>query len=502
MSRPQDEEPLPNNVSAWKLRAKANGLKESEYLSCEIPQMNSASQVELADWLRLRILWKVHGRDHPSHERLFGTLGIERIANLRNTSQNLLRKMPWYRAVQNELDSPVEWQGLAAWKQSVRTIERRLELQTAIQKSVGVKSGAEELGGEDLFNAVKLWVEPRSLQFEHADVETALEDEGDKARKPRVRRNTRGEWESPATTNLPGTVKPEATATRDSSQGEGMERESYTSGSSFGTALIRPPDEEIINMSLILLLQGLCMYDASLCDKVGWYAIRMPFSVTKLKAKVMTARIDGCLQVLQNEKLEEECPTLAIVEVKPKKRADIRKSVQIQEGAEMAAWISSKPTSGVLPSLTESHLYRRVILSQDFDEIFVTIAEYDDQYVKYITGQNAVTYGSSNPQVVSSSSDDEKAEPQSAPRQGLPVRGKTTTPPGGSPKQGISPPGAPVKGKQPESSGGLEGNPNSGFLTMHEYKGFKVTNMAHMEQLMVLLISLTQELYGQYMKGK
>ncbi|KAI8650906.1 hypothetical protein NCS57_01425900 [Fusarium keratoplasticum] len=52
----------------------------------------------------------------------------------------------------------------------------------------------------------------------------------------------------------------------------------------------------------------------------------------------------------------------------------------------MASWISTESKKGLLPPDPRIKAYRRLFISQDFDHVFLTIAEFDDQYVQYVRG--------------------------------------------------------------------------------------------------------------------
>ncbi|XWW97672.1 hypothetical protein V2A60_005658 [Cordyceps javanica] len=76
-----------------------------------------------------------------------------------------------------------------------------------------------------------------------------------------------------------------------------------------------------------------------------------------------------------------------ILEVKRASRANEkeawRQKVLIQEAAQMAAWIAEVPTL-LGQEADEKGEYRRLLLSQDQREIFVTIATYTGEYINYI----------------------------------------------------------------------------------------------------------------------
>lgn len=64
-----------------------------------------------------------------------------------------------------------------------------------------------------------------------------------------------------------------------------------------------------------------------------------------------------------------------------------------------------------LKSSAAADVNRRIIISQDLDEIYITIGEYDDEYTEYIQGQKSTNQG---PPPASSSSDSDSSSEQLA----------------------------------------------------------------------------------------
>ncbi|TQV94636.1 hypothetical protein IF1G_06647 [Cordyceps javanica] len=88
-----------------------------------------------------------------------------------------------------------------------------------------------------------------------------------------------------------------------------------------------------------------------------------------------------------SSKLQNTRNITVILEVKRASRANEkrlwRQNVLIQEAAQMAAWIAEVPMLlGQKPN--QNREYRRLLLSQDQREIFVTIATYTEEYINYI----------------------------------------------------------------------------------------------------------------------
>ena len=96
-------------------------------------------------------------------------------------------------------------------------------------------------------------------------------------------------------------------------------------------------DEQIVNMALLAWLDSLTIHLASL--KTEWSPERLAFVVKdNRQLKVYEARVDGYLR-----HRDHSHDVLAIIEVKPFARFMSRDAIRMQEGAQMAAWISQQP---------------------------------------------------------------------------------------------------------------------------------------------------------------
>ncbi|KAL4783195.1 hypothetical protein BJX76DRAFT_348788 [Aspergillus varians] len=114
-----------------------------------------------------------------------------------------------------------------------------------------------------------------------------------------------------------------------------------------------PPtmDEEIVNISLI-------------------FPHRRGFSANFEKAR-FNARTDGVLEDGQEN-------VWALIEVKPVIRDKKMDLIQIQEAAQMVAWLQND---------ADSSNKLRIHISQDRHEIFITVAEYDEDYLAYLRNE-------------------------------------------------------------------------------------------------------------------
>ncbi len=185
-------------------------------------------------------------------------------------------------------------------------------------------------------------------------------------------------------------------------------------------------DEQIVNMALLVCLDALTIHYTGLMAE--WSPERRAFSVKDQKQlKVYEARVDGHLRHCNRTQ-----EVLAIIETKPFARHLNQDAIQMQEGAQMAAWISQQP-----PSLSDlekartrpGHKFRygacsflqpcgfgatasdtsakeeladipsaptynsRLLISQDRHHIYLTFARFDAEYVAYICDTVAETDG-------------------------------------------------------------------------------------------------------------
>ncbi|UPK89492.1 hypothetical protein LCI18_000427 [Fusarium solani-melongenae] len=219
----------------------------------------------------------------------------------------------------------------------------------------------------------------------------------------------------------------------------------------------------------------------------------------------------------------------------------------------MAAWISTEARKGLLPSRSDDKtIYRRLLISQDFDQVFITIAEFDERYIQYITGNDDGWPGTSpipdpfatpsrdarlpvdqrygKPSLDSrggSRSDEKKGErtskkspssksayssvpaPPTDPAS-LPVRSRGNTPPGSvQPSVPVTPikPSArpkepPPAPRQSAHAAANIGEGTGGFLRMREYPPFNITEPGHMQELSLLVYSLTKYLVEHEERGR
>lgn len=172
----------------------------------------------------------------------------------------------------------------------------------------------------------------------------------------------------------------------------------------------------------------------------------------------------------------------------------------------------------------------RLLVSQDFNEVFITIAEFDDLYVKYIKGDNNIDWlrgsdeaspsrgsrptgeaGQGRPPTDKTPEKENKTgtrafgalkkkAPDSPPGPSastqLPFRNRTAPAPVTPSKPGATKPETPQAPKQGTPTVKNVDLESKGFLRMHQFRAFRLKDPAHVYELALLLYSLTDYLTG------
>ena len=342
---------LPKDPAGWHLQAR-NEFGVNDPSSLDISSIGaSASKICYRDWLLLRVVWNV-SRTELTHEALFGQkAGSEQQGRSR---QLLMKESDWWKAFVNNEIKPWGWGTMFGWKLSVNNIRAR---EHAIQElEFSPKSIYDD---NDPFRLV---VEPTTSRLrqtgpvQYRDHSSSGSD--GRASSQGASESSREDIRShPASQDEQGSLQGRVPSNAPSSTGSG----------GLGSSLISKhrPDETLINMSLILLLQGLTAVlhqTGALEGKYNWSVLHRNFSVTQpaeptrtgqpQKKTILTAKTDGCLQLVTSTGKPDDNIVLSIIEVKPFRRETSRISmnaIRIQEGAEMAAWISTDSSKGNLP---------------------------------------------------------------------------------------------------------------------------------------------------------
>ncbi|MCJ1462256.1 hypothetical protein MMC07_000856 [Pseudocyphellaria aurata] len=148
---------------------------------------------------------------------------------------------------------------------------------------------------------------------------------------------------------------------------------------------VTPEDEILVNTALILFIESITIYHL---DLQGFYSPRWTSKPLQLKFSSWVARTDGFLRLDSDDE-----KVAAIMETKPYVRQKDLRGIQKQEGAQMAAWIHQCPNNHLPGSGEEGRCFRRLLVSQDSHEIYLTIAEYDYDYMNYLHGNVQATIG-------------------------------------------------------------------------------------------------------------
>ena len=152
--------------------------------------------------------------------------------------------------------------------------------------------------------------------------------------------------------------------------------------------ILYPPtkDEQIVNTALIVFLNALTIH---FCLSSKWTLHRKPFIATFKNAK-FEARTDGYLDSPGGK-------PRVLIEVKPVLRSLNLLAIQMQESAQMVAWIKSDTESAqkrnttyayipcfYIPGYAANSTDRRFHISQDRHLVYVTVARYDQTYLEYL----------------------------------------------------------------------------------------------------------------------
>ncbi|EGX88238.1 hypothetical protein CCM_08281 [Cordyceps militaris CM01] len=375
---------LPDSKKTWCRQVEAHGLEDDTLFT--ITQLNSASKIGLPQFLMLQVLYR---RIQPISklEKLFQDGAV--------TAEN-------WTAAKTCLASCQQYQGYIH----------------------SIFSGEAVIGS---FAPARLYQKQSSELIEQPDSSPEVDSSKIFLPKRVTRSQTRAERGSP--TPKSSAVETEEfaklalhTPKQPSGAGDGFSSSSAGTPSSYlyspnnGTPI--PPsvadkvyrfieDEQIVNFSLIVLLDTLIM----MCPAVkgSWSPYRCPFSVRDAGVEIYQARVDGVFRP------QHDRPGNMIVEVKPHSRHVNQMDVSMQESAQMAAWIADypdlesrirtkkekaalgkgketvgKPVARPEQAKEEDPMppmlkYRRALISQNRRDVYITIGSYDEDYIDYIT---------------------------------------------------------------------------------------------------------------------
>ncbi|RAK98447.1 uncharacterized protein BO80DRAFT_427291 [Aspergillus ibericus CBS 121593] len=132
-----------------------------------------------------------------------------------------------------------------------------------------------------------------------------------------------------------------------------------------------PPtkDEQIVNTALLVFLDSLTLHFNL---SVGWSLHRMALTAEFTDVKFQ-ARTDGYLA-------DRSGDIKAIIEVKPVLRQRKEAQIHIQESHQIVASLLDDYKSPILQRRGKP----RLIISQDRQQIYISLAEYNDDYITYL----------------------------------------------------------------------------------------------------------------------
>ncbi|KAM3565399.1 hypothetical protein ARSEF4850_001435 [Beauveria asiatica] len=379
MTAPQ----LPTTKPLWHKQVEEMGLQGETLFT--ISRLNSASKIELPQFLMLRALYQPKSR--LDLEKLFehGAVTEETWSITKKCLGSCQEYMAYLRSISSKKEALGPF-GMARLYQ-----KRSSELISDSEFRREVDSS-------------KITVQRRVTRSQ-----TRAEQQGSPTPKPSE--------ELPPTMEKLSLNTPEQQSGDGSSSPAGGDEPRYLFSPTCGTPI--PPsiadkvyrfieDEQIVNFALILLLDTLVLS----CPYVEgfWSPYRSPFSVRDGAVEVYQARVDGVFR------RKRDLPGNMIAEVKPHSRGTNEMNVNMQESAQMAAWIAEYPQLDKQIPLTRAALgkrkgmtskpaalpepaegkkptegkepkrkYRRVLISQNRRDVFITIGSYDETYIDYIT---------------------------------------------------------------------------------------------------------------------
>lgn len=365
---------LPNNERSWAtcIREHRRSLPQSNPSTVSLDNLEhhlkSASKLKFPDWLLLKaVLVEVNEKPTP-----INLLGENVGASLEKDSRLHLQGERWWPAVESKSIEHASWREMWLWKKAQLKVDRRTtNLLTklspdGLEISSDLDDSAEP--AEDRRPTAQRGQDKR--RSDHAaDKRTVVEYGRTSSSEPdspseggsTVYRNSSDEDmqdEAPASNAISqGNNSDTGSSFKAPSSKSSIDDESTMSNDT-RTLSDSPPDEVLVNTALGLLLEGITESHPDVDGKFEWTVFHRRFEVSQLqdrdneekREKVMTARVDGCLQTIEPGKLEEHSDALCILEVKPVRRKAKRLPIAMQEAAEMAAWISTEHELGLLPS--------------------------------------------------------------------------------------------------------------------------------------------------------
>ncbi|PLB55575.1 hypothetical protein P170DRAFT_484535 [Aspergillus steynii IBT 23096] len=332
---------LPSNSAAWKRRILEKGIEDANIHKVEL---RSASTIKEEQFLALRVLWKPH-------------------FNL-NVYQKVFDLQAWVTEAQEMLDEYESWQ---IYVKNCATDVKEMPESTFVMARFWQMMAAR-LSSNRLIPSVAFSPPPK--------VHNTRSRTGNLPKnEPYPETPTKSTGTVPEPSSDSSEEEPEEEEPEEEEPEEEPEEEDSPGTEKFLDRLYLPTkDEEIVTAALFNLLCGLTVHTGI---PNRWTVHRKAFKAQFSHAS-FEARVDGYLEDIS----EESEKVRALVEVKPVKRAKKIVKIVMQEAAQMAAWIKSDPDEN--GCLNRPGRCSRLHVSQDRHEIFITFAEYDKEYIKYL----------------------------------------------------------------------------------------------------------------------
>ncbi|CAI7631573.1 unnamed protein product [Penicillium glandicola] len=322
---------IPETLEDWRRMATQRQLENTTLYS---EKLVSASKIGFDQFLLFRVIWKIHKA---------------------NQIVNLLDMKGWIKEAEKKLRSYQSW---STYCESVELPENR-------SRGSGEPSKATPEGNFAIVRHYQREVRKTKSEVNPQAFDTPI------ASRTRAKTN-----HAPVKQMARLGLDPFTTPTKNpnpssSRQDDPFEDDSPNQTPSTGPSppttisremekFLYPPtkDEQIVNTALIVFLNALTTHFDFYSN---WTLHRKPFVATFENAQ-FEARTDGYLDSPGGK-------TRVLIEVKP----------VMQESAQMVAWIKSDNELAQRTNTTRFHI------SQDRHQVFVTVAEYGENYLKYLS---------------------------------------------------------------------------------------------------------------------
>ena len=315
---------LPNSATTWNDRAQAIHLRDRKI--DDLDRYSSASNITLEQFLHLKVLWTFQGLTKFTDPQVRNEWLPERFYN---EARLKLKTAPFWNkyidSYQRFTDN--EFGNSTSPDNDIGTFSLVRYYQGQVQR-IKIKNDSE----------YSIKVSPRKTRIT-TRAQLSSHVESGPSRGPSKFSGSDAESSTPTTPTPVGRVSNLLEGMSIFDQGsESARSDALSDYSPIGPELSSsfPPteDEQIVNAALLIFLSALIIHFPVPAD---WTLHRKAFLLGDNKMKGYEARVDGFLRSHRNDDV------LAIVEVKPFLRSAKEMVIQMQEGAQMAAWICSQP---------------------------------------------------------------------------------------------------------------------------------------------------------------